>query len=371
MGVYSCQMNNESLILSPFSVAALTLPNRIVMPPMVIWGAGKDGRVTQSHRDHYERSVGPGLMILEATVVSPEGRLAATQLGIWSDEHVEGLAELARVIHSSGAMAGIQIHHAGSKSTLKHNFGEAPLVPSLTGASPGGARELREGDIARVLAAFVAGTERAIDAGFDYIELHGAHGYLMSQFLSPNTNRRQDRWGGSLANRMRFTLEAYRMAREAARGRAAIAVRLGLADGKPGGTGPEDGLAVARELVALGCPILHVSHAGRQPEGIIPDNSPFSATIHLAGLVKSSVPVAVIGVGDIYTPEEAEAVLTAGHADLVAVGRGILADPGWAEKVTTGRSDEIELCVDCQPRCFHFREPEKCPARRRLASRAR
>ncbi len=362
-------MNNESLILSPFSVAGLTLPNRIVMPPLVIWKAGEDGRVTPSHRDWYEQAIGPGLMIVEATAVSPEGRLAASQLGIWSDEHVDGLAELARVIHGSGAMAGIQIHHAGSKATLKHTCGKTPLVPSLTGASPGGAPEMTSDDIARILAAFVTGTERAIGAGFDYIELHGAHGYLMSQFLSPNTNRRQDRWGGSLDNRMRFTLEAYRMAREAARGRAAIGVRLGLADSKPGGIGPEDGLAVARELAALGCPILHISHAGRQPEGIVPDDSSFSATIHLAGLVKSSIPMTVIGVGGIFTPAQAEDALTAGHADLVAVGRGILADPGWAEKVVAGRPDDIELCVDCQPRCFHFREPEKCPARQRLAVR--
>jgi len=250
-------MNNERLISSPFSVAGLTLPNRIVMPPLVIWKAGEDGYVTPDHRQHYGNSIGPGLMIVEATAVSPEGRLAGSQLGIWSDEQVDGLAELARLIHSSGAMAGIQIHHAGSKATLKHTYGEAPLVPSLTDTSPEGAQELTADDIARILAAFVAGTERAIEAGFDYIELHGAHGFLMSQFLSPNSNLRQDRWGGSLANRMRFTLEAYRMAREVARDRAAIGVRLGLADGKPGGIEPDDGLAVARELTALGCPILH------------------------------------------------------------------------------------------------------------------
>lgn len=363
-------MNNESLILSPFSVVGLTLPNRIVMPPLVIWKAGEDGRVTPSHRDWYEQAIGPGLMIVEATAVSPEGRLAASQLGIWSDEHVDGLAELARVIHGSGAMAGIQIHHAGSKATLKHTYGEAPLVPSLTEASPEGAREMTDDDIARTLAAFVTGTERAIRAGFDYIELHGAHGFLMSQFLSPNSNLRRDRWGGSLANRMRFTLEAYRMAREAARGRAAVGIRLGLADGKPGGIEPEDGLAVARELTALGCPILHISHAGGRPEAVVPENSPFSVTMHLAGLVKSSIPVTVIGVGGIFTPVQAEAALTAGLADLVAVGRGTLADPGWADKVVAGRTDDIELCVDCQPRCFHFREPEKCPARRRLAVRS-
>ena len=363
-------MNNERLISSPFSVAGLTLPNRIVMPPLVIWKAGEDGYVAPDHRQHYGNSIGPGLMIVEATAVSPEGRLAGSQLGIWSDEHVDGLAELARLVHSSGAMAGIQINHAGSKATLKHTYGEAPLVPSLTDASPEGAQELTADDIARLLAAFVAGTERAIEAGFDYIELHGAHGYLMSQFLSPNSNLRQDRWGGSLANRMRFTLEAYRMAQDIAGNRAAIGVRLGLADGKPGGIEPDDGLAVARELTALGCPILHISHAGGNPESVVPDDSPFSPTMHLAGLVKSSIPVTVIGVGGIFTPAQAEAALAAGHADLVAVGRGILADPGWAEKAVADRADDIELCVDCQPRCFHFSEPEKCPARRRLTARS-
>ena len=308
-------------------------------------------------------------MIVEATAVSPEGRLAASQLGIWSAHHVEGLAGLAQVIHRSGAMAGIQIHHAGNRATLKHTYGEAPLVPSITERSPAGAREMTQGDIDRVIEAFAAGTQRAVRARYDYIELHGAHGYLVSQFLSPRANTRTDRWGGSLENRMRFGLEIYRAAHDAADGRAAVAVRLGLADGYPGGLGTDDGLAAARELAALGCPILHVSHAGTLPEGIVPDGSPFSATMHLAELVKSSVPVAVIGVGGIFTPDEAEAALRAGLADLVAVGRGLLADPGWAEKAIAGLSEDIELCVDCKPLCFHFREPQKCPARQRLAAR--
>lgn len=352
---------------APYSVAGLTLPNRIVMPPLVTWKAGEDGYVTPSHREHYGNSIGPGLMIVEATTVSPEGRLAASQLGIWSDEHIDGLSELALLIHASGAMAGIQIHHAGGAATLKHTYGDAPLVPSLTSASPAGAREMTADDIDRILTAFGTATERAIRAGFNYVELHGAHGYLMSQFFSPKKNLRRDRWGGSLTNRMRFTLEAYRTASRVANGRAAVAVRLGLADGTPGGIGPEDGLALARELAALGCPILHISHAGSRPVGVVPDGSPFAATMHLAGLVKSSVPVTVIGVGNIFSPAQADAAIAAGHANLVAVGRGILADPGWAKKVVTDREDEIELCVDCQPMCFHFREPEKCPARRRLA----
>ena len=364
-------MPNDMLIAEPFSVAGYDLPNRIVMPPLVIWKAGRDGTVTEAHREHYGQSVGPGLMIVEATAVSTEGRLAAEQLGIWTDGQVAGLSGLADIIHGSGAIAGIQIHHAGGKATLEHTYGEAPLVPSLTNGAPAGATEMSQADIERVLEAFVGGTCRAAAAGFDYVELHGAHGYLMSQFLSPGTNRRVDRWGGSLPNRMRFILEAYRRCVKAADGRLLVGIRLGLADGKPGGITPDDGLAVARELAALGCPLIHVSHGGGRPEEVVPAGSRFSAFMHLAGLVKSEVPVSVIGVGSVYTPEQAENVLREGMADLVAVGRGILADPGWAVKALEGRAGDIEPCVDCKPLCFHSRaeDASRCPARRRLVAR--
>jgi 2,4-dienoyl-CoA reductase-like NADH-dependent reductase (Old Yellow Enzyme family) len=359
------------LLSEPFSVAGYDLPNRIVMPPLVIWRAGRNGLVTDAHLEHYDRSAGPGLMIVEATTVSPEGRLAATQLGIWGDEQVEGLADLARIIHQTGAIAGIQIHHAGAKATLEITYGEPPLVPSLTERSPEGAQEMTEDDIERTIEAFAAATRRAVSAGFDYVELHGAHGYLMSQFLSGTANTRTDEWGGSLANRMRFILETYRRCVVAAEGQLLVGIRLGLADGRPGSIAPEDGLAVARELAALDCPLIHVSHGGGMPAEVVPEGSPYSAFLHLAAMVKAEVPVAVIGVGSVYTPEMAEQVLREGMADLVAVGRGILADPSWAVKAVEGREDEIERCVDCKPRCFHFKAEEaaKCPARRRLAKR--
>lgn len=362
-------MQNGSLLMSSYSVAGLNLPNRIVLPPLVIWRSDESGAVNDSHREHYGRAVGPGLMIVEATTVSPEGRLAATQLGLWSDDHVGGLSDLAEIIHASGAMAGIQIHHAGNKAKLKHTYGEAPLVPSVIETSPDGAREMTENDIERVLEAFVAAVNRAIAAGFDYLELHGAHGYLMSQFLSPLQNHRTDTWGGSLENRMRFTLEAYRRAKDAANGRAVVGVRLGIADGKPGGIIPEDGTELARELVAEGCQILHVSHGGGMPPEVIPAGSQFSATMHLAGMVKAGVPATVIGVGGISTPDQAEDALREGLADLTAVGRAMLADPGWAQKAIDGNAGEIERCIDCKPRCFHFREPHRCPARAKLEKR--
>jgi 2,4-dienoyl-CoA reductase-like NADH-dependent reductase (Old Yellow Enzyme family) len=355
------------MLASSFSVAGLNLPNRIVMPPLVIWKSDETGLVLDAHRAHYEATLGPGLMVVEATAVSPEGRLAASQLGIWSDEHVSGLSDLAQIIHRSGAMAGIQIHHAGSKSTLKHTCGLPPLVVSLDESSPEGAVELTEPDIIRIAHAFADAAVRAERAGFDYVELHAAHGYLMSQFLSARANARRDAWGGSLDNRMKFILDTYRLSREAVGDQTVIAVRLGLSDGRADGITPQDGIAVARELTALGCPILNISHGGGSVSQLVPSGFPYSGTIHLASLVKDVVATTVIGVGEIFTADQAEAVLKSGVADLVAAGRALLADPGWADKIVSGREAEIEQCVDCRPRCFHFKEPEACPARIRLA----
>jgi len=299
--------------------------------------------------------------------VSPEGRLARTQLGLWDDSQVPAMAQLVEVIHRGGAVAAIQLHHAGDKASLEKTYGLAPLVPSLREGSPEGAREMTEADIEATLGAFAAAGERAAQAGFDLLELHGAHGYLISQFLSPAKNLRTDRWGGTPENRRRFLVEALRRVRSKVPGMP-ITVRLGLAADAGTTLTLDEGLAAGRAAVAEGCALLDISNAGG-PLAAIDPSSFFTPTMQLAAAAKRELGVPVIGVNGIKLPEQAQAVLDTGTADLIAVGRGILADPGWAAKAIADEPNDIEYCVDCKPRCFHFTEPEKCPARRRLAAR--
>jgi len=347
---------------SPLRLGAIEVPNRIVMPPMVVWQAAADGTVTPSILEHYRRSAGPGMVIVEATVVSPEGRLAREQIGAFEDRHVEGLARIARIIHDAGAAASIQLHHAGRSTNLENTFGAPLLAPSAVPAKDIVPEALDEAGIERILSCFASAARRAADAGFDAVEIHGAHGYLGSQFLSPLANRRGDRWGGSLENRARFVREAARRMREAVRGRLAVSCRLGAADGESGGLTVEEGVQVARWLEADGMPFIHVSAGIGSPPKLAPDGSPWSDRLLLGAAVKKSVRVPVIGLGGIVHPDQAEQSLAEGLVDLVGVGRAMLADPSWAAKSLAGRDADIIRCRQC-PRCHHFRHAERCPAR--------
>ncbi|TVR35378.1 MAG: NADH:flavin oxidoreductase/NADH oxidase [Spirochaetaceae bacterium] len=357
------------LLLSPLSIGRFQAPNRIVMPPMVIWKAGLDGLVTDDHVKHYAHSAGPGVCIVEATAVSPEGRLAATQLGVWSDNHTEGLSRLAAVIKRSGALAGIQIHHAGGKTTAQKNGGLPIWVPSRLGGAGQQVKELDQSEIERIIADFGAAARRCAAAGFDLIELHGAHGYLGSQFLAPSTNHRTDRWGGSIENRSRFVAECVRAAQHAvaaALHKPIVSVRLGVADAGRPPLDAAEGVAAAEIVCRAGAQLLHVSHAGSMPgDG---SGQPWSATLQLAGQTRRRVNVPLIGVGGISSPAEAEKALQEPLADMIAVGRALLADPAWAAKTIAGKEQDIYRCIDCKPRCFHFKQPHKCPARRAAAA---
>ena len=185
---------NYPLLLAPLQIGNLTVPNRIVMPPMVSFLAEDDGSVTEAHLEHYERCSGPGLMIVEGTAVSCEGRISRRQLGIYRDRHIEGLARLAQIIHASGAVAAIQIHHAGATAfvvTRKQKYEHLFAILLRLGK-----QQLMISGLHRIKEAFKNAAGRAVEAGFDIIELHGAHGYMFSQFLSPLKNWRIDRYGG-------------------------------------------------------------------------------------------------------------------------------------------------------------------------------
>ena len=347
---------------APFQLASLTVPNRIVMPPMVIWKAAEDGAVTPAILEHYRDSAGPGLVIVEATVVSPEGRLAREQIGIFEDRHVEGLARIAEIIHAAGSVASIQLHHAGRNTNLVNTFGLPLVAPSAVPVKEVVPEALTEDGIERILGCFAAAARRAADAGFDAVEIHGAHGYLASQFLSPLANKREDRWGGSLENRARFVRDVARRMRDAAGSRLLVSCRLGAAEAEPGGLTVEEGIQVAKWLEADGMPFLHVSTGIGGTPKLGREGGQWSDRLLLGAAVRKAVGIPVIGIGGIRTPQQAEQVLTEGLVDLVGVGRAMLADPQWAEKTLRDREADIFLCRQC-PVCHHFRHAERCPAR--------
>ena len=354
-------------LTEPLTIGELEFKNRMVMPPLVIWKSDESAEVKDIHKKHYASCAGPGLMIVEATTVSSDGKLHENQLGIFDDRHIEGLSKLASTILNSGAVPGIQIHHAGGRATPRTNWGKAPLAPSIDGASRPVSKECRAltiEEIRRIQKEFVDGALRAVRAGFRVIELHGAHGYLGSQFLSPLWNTRTDEYGGSLANRQRFLLETFRMCRDAVDGKALLSCRLGVQDRDEGGLTIEEGIDTARRLEAEGARLLHISFATKAPENPAGGDTRFNPILHLAAAVRPALSIPVIGVGGLVDPADAEAALENGMADLVATGRALLADPEWAAKVAGGRGEEINLCIRC-PRCFWYTVPEKCPVRRK------
>jgi NADPH2 dehydrogenase len=313
-------------LLDPLEVKGLTLRNRIVMPPMQTGLATTEGIVTDSLVEHYvQRSKALGLLIVEHSYVSPDGKLSQRQLGICDDSSVSGLRKLSTSVHATGIPVVIQINHAG-RSASKEITGMQPVAPSVVG----NARELRVEEIEALSQAYAMAAERAIRAGFDGVEVHGAHGFLLNQFFSPLANSRRDKYGGSLENRIRFPLEVVERVREKL-DRKLLLYRLGSDDLVAEGTRIEDSKRFAMKLEEAGVDILDVSGGlcGGSPASLQGIQGYF---VPQAYEIKKVVDIPVIGVGGITEPEYANKLIQEEKADLVAVGRALLNDPDWAEK---------------------------------------
>lgn len=312
-------------LLDPLQVKGLTLRNRIVMPPMQTSLATGKGAVTDKLIDHYaKRSGALGLLIVEHSYVSANGRLSQKQLGIYDDKLIFGLETLASRIHATGTPVVIQINHAGS-AARKDVTGIEPVGPSATE----NARELTKSEIKVLAEDFAISAERAMKAGFDGVEVHGAHGFLLNQFYSPLTNKRQDEYGGSLQNRTRFPLEVVEKVKETVRGRLLL-YRLGSDDMDPKGTQTKHSMEFAVKLERIGVDIIDVSGGlcGSRPDQLQSVKGYF---VPQAYAIKKVVKVPVIGVGGITDPEYADRLVREGKVDLVAVGRSLYKDPEWAQ----------------------------------------
>jgi NADPH2 dehydrogenase len=313
-------------LLDPLKVKGLTFKNRVVMPPMQTGRATVEGAVTDRLIGFYvRRSAALGMLIVEHCYVSARGRLSLKQLGIYDDELIWGLQKLAGSVHAVGTPVVVQISHAGGVAN-RNVIGTEPAGPSATGKT----RELTRSEIEGLVEEFAVAAERAIKAGFDGVELHGAHGFLLNQFFSPLLNKRGDEYGGSLENRMRFPLMVVERVRESVGGRLLL-YRLGADDLAPNGTQVEDSAAFAVKLEQCGVDVVDVSGGmcGGEPKQLRRVKGYF---VPQAYEVKKAVRIPVIGVGRITEAEYADRLVREGKVDLVAVGRALWRDPKWAEK---------------------------------------
>jgi NADPH2 dehydrogenase len=307
-------------------VKELTFRNRIVMPPMQTGKTTLEGTVTNKLINFYvRRSSALGLPIVEHAYVSPTGKIGSKQLGVFDDSLIGGLEKLARGIHEVNAPAVIQISHAGGVANKKV-IGTEPVGPSARPKT----RMLRISEMETIAEEFALAAERVAKAGFDGVELHGAHGYLLNQFFSPLLNKREDEYGGSLENRMRYPLFIVGKVRERLEGKLLL-YRLGSDDLAPNGTHIEDSVSFAKELERSGVDIIDVSGGmcGSEPKQLRQTKGYF---VPQASEIKKAVSVPVIGVGGITEAEYADKLVREGKVDMVAVGRALWRDAKWAEK---------------------------------------
>jgi len=318
-----------SILLSEVTINNTTLKNRIVMAPMCMQKSDDEGFVKDFHLVHYgARAIGGvGLIILEATSVSKEGRISDLDLGIWSDEHIAGLKILCGVIQGQGAKAGIQIAHAGRKSMAESTtpLSCSNVIKDTRYATP---KEMTQSDIDMVKDEFLNGVRRADEAGFDVIEIHGAHGYLINQFLSPITNHRTDEYGGSPENRARFLKEILSSIRNIYKG--TLCLRISATDYKEEGLKVEDYVELFKSINNID--IISVSSGGIV-DGL--DINIFQAyQVPLASTIKNSTNIPVATVGMINTVELAESILKEKSADLILIGRELIRNPNWSIKAS-------------------------------------
>ncbi|MBP6225996.1 MAG: NADH:flavin oxidoreductase/NADH oxidase [Rhizobacter sp.] len=332
-----------SQLFTPWRLGSLELANRIVIAPMCQYSAA-EGSATDWHLIHLGHLAlsGAGLLILEATAVSPEGRISPQDLGLYSDANEAALARVLTAVRANSPIAiAMQIAHAGRKASSSEPWnGGAQIRPGeprgwqtvSSSTLPHAASEappaaLDRAGLAKVRNDFVATTRRAARLGLDGIEIHAAHGYLLHQFLSPIANQRSDEYGGSLDNRMRFPLEVFDAVRAAFPADKPVWVRLSATDWVAGGWDIEGSVALSQALKARGCAAIHVSTGGVSPAQAIP-LSPGYQVPH-AQRIKAEVGLPTIAVGLITEPEHAEAIVADGQADAVGLARAMLYDPRW------------------------------------------
>lgn len=349
-------------LFSAYKIGHLTLKNRIIMAPIDTNLADENGHVTDALLAFYDRRAagGAAMIIVENSQVDyPTGKNTIRQLAIDHEDKLPGLKKLSGTLHDHDTVAAIQIHHAGRETTLEVTGGKTPVAPS---AIPCGhlqtpVRELRLSEIEMLIDKFINAAILAKQANFDLVEIHGAHGYLVGEFLSPYTNRRSDIYGGSFANRMRFAVEIVRGIKAQAGQDFPISFRFSAEEFIPGGITLNDSIRIARLLQKEGVDVLHVSAGIYEslPTLLEPMSYHQGWRSYLAANIKQAVEIPVITVGVVREPVFAERLISEDQADFVAIGRGLLADPDWPIKAEQGNVSDIQRCIGCNEGCLNQR----------------
>lgn len=312
-------------LFSPITLGGMTLKNRIVMSPMCMYSChDQSGKVQEWHQIHYpSRAVGQvGLIIVEASAVTEQGRISPQDLGIWSDDHIEGLQKLVQLVHNQGSKIGIQLAHAGRKAQLEGPIVAPSAIPfDEKSKTP---EALTAEQVEQTVQAFIQAAQRAVKAGFDCLEIHGAHGYLINEFLSPLTNVRNDAYGGDRDRRYRFLHDII----EGIRGfwHGPLFVRISANEYHPEGNQLDDFIYFAKKMKAQGVDLIDCSSGSVVPASI---NAFPGYQVPLADAIKANAGIATGAVGLITSPEQADEIIRNGRADLVFIGRELLRDPYW------------------------------------------
>jgi len=356
-----------STLFTPLSLGKLSLDNRIIIAPMCQYSAD-NGKVTHWHDMHLGNLAqsGAGLLIVEATAVEPEGRITYGDVGLWDDETEAALGKTLAAVRSHSDMPiAIQLAHAGRKASCEKPWlGGHALSPDHENGwqvSAPSAVPFRDGDpipeamtksrIADVIQAFVEAAKRSVRLGFDAIEIHGAHGYLLHQFLSPHANKRDDEYGGSFENRTRIVIEVYEAIRKAVGMEYPLGIRISATDWVEDGWDIDQSVALAKLLKDRGCDFTHVSSGGLHIDQQIPLGPNYQ--VPFAARIKAETGITTIAVGLITEAEQAEAITFTGQADAIALARGILYDPRWPWHAAATLGAEVKAApqyLRCQPR---------------------
>ena len=339
-------------LFSPFQIKNCRLANRIVMPGLASFLIEEDGSITEKTIEHYRMraSGGPAMVIVEACAVSPEGIVSPHQARIYDDRFVEGLSRIARVIRAEGSVPAVQLHHGG-RQTSARVIKRKPLSPSDLPCPTirGEVEPLTVDGIRELVFKFGEAARRAAEAGFDLIEIHGAHGYLVNQFLSPFSNIRSDAYGGDRVGRARFAVEIVQELRKRLGPAFPLSFKISAQEFVPAGLTVGESIELLKLITAAGADVIQVS-AGNDatPEWICQPMFMEKACLRdSAATIKEALHVPVMAVGRINDPPTAEEIIRQGHADLVCIGRGLLADPEMPRKAKEGRLDEIRTCIAC------------------------
>lgn len=352
-------MSEPDQLIEPFQLGSLTIPNRVVMTTVKLGYGNQEGEVNKRHIAFYRRRAegNIGLMTTEPMYVHLNGRELPTQLGIHNDELIPGLQELTKSVHTAGGLIMAHINHAGRAANPKLVPLEGRVSASdvLCPANQVTPNPLTSDGIAEIISAFGASASRVREAGFDAIEIPFSHGYLIHQFLSPHTNRRKDKYGGSLDNRLRFGREIIAGVRAEVGKDFPIVVRMNINDYVPGGLEINDAIEIALALETMGVQALSIT-SGTMCESVpfclYPTGTPKANLLPMAAQVKDAVSLPVIVAGRIRTPDVAREALAAGQTDLIGLGRPFLADPDWVRKTEAGDEEAILLCAACHQGCL-------------------